>query len=406
MTSANALWLGDPVPSSGMNDQAGRTVLAGDSLARSAAFSSISRSVASSFPCSQARRFAAIHARLDLTHQCERHIPGIRFILLPTSFWPRLPPPLLQAVGLPRGDNLTKLFLVALLMFFFVACTMQSIAPAVTPLPIPPASTATEIHSTSTSTPKPPSLILISPNGEFVAELDNAYGHPAYEPQIIKILDKKGLLLWEIPYQHDTAMSDPHPGLTIYGWSKDSLYLYFHYYFIPDGGDRAFWWDGFDLQRINARTGVIEQVIPGDKNGFVAFAFSPDGTQIAFTRAQENPSIFYIRNLATGVQKTANVIATSTNYIRVGSIVWSPSGEKIAFQTESDDYVAQTIYLDPSDMKQKVVHEYAVDSSFFDGWSDEENLVFLDIRNGKGYIMHLNPRTGGRIEVGTSTPRP
>jgi hypothetical protein len=39
MPSANALWLGDPVPSSGMNDQAGRTVFAGSSLARSAAFS-------------------------------------------------------------------------------------------------------------------------------------------------------------------------------------------------------------------------------------------------------------------------------------------------------------------------------------------------------------------------------
>jgi WD40 repeat protein len=311
---------------------------------------------------------------------------------------------------------LNKFFLVALLTISFVACTPQSVASTATALPVTPTSTATftptetstpEIVPTSTSTTKPtPVDILNSPNGEFVVEFDNAYSHPAFEPQVIKILDKNGSLLWEIPYQHETAMVDPHPGMSIYGWSKDSSYLYFYYYFSPDGGDRAFWWDGFDLQRINVQTGEIEQVIPGDKESFVAFAFSPDETHIAYTRAQDNPSIFYIRNLATGVEKTANVIITSMNYIRVGSIVWSPSGDKIAFQTESDDYVAQTIYLDPSTMKQQVVREYMVDTSYFDGWSDDENLVFLDIKGGKGYIVHLNLKSGEIVEIGTPTPQP
>ena len=260
---------------------------------------------------------------------------------------------------------------------------------------------------TSTSTREPFEPSLNSPNGEFVVEFDNAYSHPAFEPQVIKILDKNSSLLWEIPYQHETAMVDPHPGMSIYGWSKDSAYLYFYYYFSPDGGDRAFWWDGFDLQRINAQTGEIEQVISGDKKSFVAFAFSPNETQIAYTRAQDNPSVFYIRNLVTGVEKTTNVIVnTSMNYIRVGSIVWSPSGDKIAFQTESDDYVAQTIFLDPSTMKQQVVREYIVETSYFDGWSDDENLVFLDIKGGKAYIVHLNLKNGEMIEIGTPTPQP
>lgn len=302
-----------------------------------------------------------------------------------------------------------------MLMIFIVACTPQSSAPTSTSLPTSPTSTETFIPTgtntpviipTETSTPKPPDQIFNSPNGEFVAEFDNAYSHPAYEPQVIQILEKNGLLLWEIPYQHETAMVDPHPGLAIYGWSKDSAYLYFYYYFSPDGGDRAFWWDGFDLQRINAQTGEIEQVIPGDKESFVAFAFSPDETQIAYTRQQDNPSIFYIQNLVTGAEKSTKVITSAHNYIRVGGIAWSPSGNKIAFQTESDDFVAQTIYLDLSTMKQKTVREYIVSTSYFDGWSDDNNLRFLDIRGAKGYIVNLNVINGEVVEIGTPTPQP
>jgi len=301
-------------------------------------------------------------------------------------------------------------------MTFIIACTPQTSAPTATSLPASPTSTVTIIPTetntpvvlpTETPTPKPPDQILDSPNGEFVAEFDNAYSDPAFEPQIIKILDKNGSPMWEIPYQHETAMADPHPSLRIYRWSKDSVYLYFYYYFSPDGGDRAFWWDGFDLQRINVETGNIEQVVPGDREGYIAFAFSPDETQIAYTRAQDNPSIIYIHNLKTGVEKNTNVIVnTSMNYIRVGSIVWSPSGDKIAFQTESDDYRAQTIYLDPSTMKQKIVREYMVDNSYFDGWSDEANLSFLDIKGGLGYIVHLNLKNGEVVEIGTPTPQP
>ncbi len=312
---------------------------------------------------------------------------------------------------------MNKILPISLLIAFIVACTPRYSAPTTTSLPASSSPTSAEtiiptetntpvILPTETSTPKPPDQILNSPNGEFVAVFDNAYSHPAYEPQVIQIFDKNSSLLWEIPYQHETAMVDPHPSLAIYGWSKDSAYLYFYYFFSPDGGDRAFWWDGFDLQRIKSQTGEIEQVIPGDKESFVAFAFSLDETQIAYTRQQDNPSIFYIHNLVTGTDKTTNVITSAHNYIRVGSIVWSPSGNKIAFQTESDDYVAQTIFLDLSNMKQKVVREYLVDTSYFDGWSDDNNLRFLDIKGSKGYIVNLNIINGKLVEIGTPTPQP
>jgi Tol biopolymer transport system component len=128
---------------------------------------------------------------------------------------------------------------------------------------------------------------------------------------------------------------------------------------------------------MNIQTGNIEQVIPGERKGFVAFAFSPDETQLAYTREQDKPSKLFFRNLSTGTEKTVNVIFPEKNYTRVGDIHWSPSAKEIAFQTETSDYMAQTIYLDLSTMKQKVIREYMVDTAYFQGWSEDGNLEFI-----------------------------
>ena len=156
--------------------------------------------------------------------------------------------------------KIRNIIMVSIFQFFTVACmapnniNVITLTPVIsaqsTETPIPTDSKTPTPSETLTATPKPPDQILYSPNGEYVAEFDNAYGHPAFEGQIIEILDKQNSLLWSIPYQHETAMVDPHPRLSIYGWSDDSSYLYFYYQFSPDGGDFAFWWDGFDLQRI------------------------------------------------------------------------------------------------------------------------------------------------------------
>lgn len=280
----------------------------------------------------------------------------------------------------------------------FIALT-QLLTPTLTTTAIP------EITETAIPTIKPPDQILSSPNGEFTAKFDNAFSHPAYQKQVIEILDKQGSLLWEIPYQHETEMVEPHPGLEIYSWSKDSKYLYFYYQYSPDGGVRAFWWTGFDLQRIDVQTGEIEQLIQGERKGFVAFAFSPDETQIAYTRAQDNPSIIFVRDLVTGIEKTAYVIFASKDYEKVGDIRWSPSGNEIAFQTETADYVAQTIYLDLSTMKQKVIKEYKVERAFFQGWSDDGKLEFLEFEKGARVIL-INPKNFEIMVVGTPTPLP
>lgn len=301
-------------------------------------------------------------------------------------------------------------------MMFIVACTPQNSAVSSTSSPITSTSTVTSIPSNTpeiaispTSTIKPPDQVLYSPNGEYAARFDNAFGHPAFESQVIEILDRNSSIMWEIPYQHETAMVDPHPGLSIYGWSKDSDYLYFYYYFSPDGGDRAFWWDGFDLQRINIQKGNIERVIPSQIREFVAFAFSPDETQIAYTRSDDNPSIVFIRHLSTGEEKSVNVIFPSKNYVRVGNIHWSPSGKEIAFQTETSDYMVQTIYLDLSTMEQKVIREYELFIIDFQGWTSDGKLEFREFKSywdTSSQIVHIDPSNHVSVVIGTPTAIP
>lgn len=307
------------------------------------------------------------------------------------------------------------LFASLLLIITLTSCSPST---ALTPTVISSASPTARILVNTSHTPAPaltigPSTIespsptafnsLNSPSGEFSANAYFEYQLPSGMPAI-EILDKEGKLIWQIPFQGEMPTSDPHRSLDIFQWSKDSSQLYFYYVLFPDGGDRAFWWTGFDLQTIDMKTGKSQHVLPGE--GFMSFTISPDGTQIAYTRSQDNPSIIYIRNLSTGSEKTAYVIFGSKNYARVGDIHWSPSGKELAFQTESDDYIVQTIYLNLVTMRQKVIQEYKVFDIDFQGWTSEGKLEFREYRNSFSEIVQVDVSKNEMVIIGTPTRSP
>jgi Tol biopolymer transport system component len=183
--------------------------------------------------------------------------------------------------------------------------------------------------------------------------------------------------------------------------------LYFHYVWSPDGGDWSFWWSGYDLQMLEVKTGKIRRVLPG--SGFMSFEISPQGTQIAYTREQDKPSIIYIRDLATGVLRKATVLPALKNYARVGDIHWSPSGQRVAFQTETDDGIVRTIYLNAATMEQSVIKEYQLFTLLFDGWADNGKLQFAEfsadgMRVDKVYRIDVT--TSETMLIGTPTVRP
>ncbi len=243
----------------------------------------------------------------------------------------------------------------------------------------------------------------VSPNGEYFAY---AYFYDPAKQQTLEIKDKEDKLIWSIPFQAELSPYEPNPTMGIIRWSNDSTQLYFYYYVWLIEGRVT--WLGYELQQIDMKTGNVEHVLPGE--GEMSFAISPDSTQVAYIRNQDQPRIIYIRNLSTGLEKEAEVIFASKNYVAIGNIQWSPNSAGLFFETQDHNEMLQTIYLNLSTMEQKVIKEYpASDSlggtSFIEGWLDDDTLVFTEFgSNGSRQTIHVNVRNNQTIVIGTPTP--
>ena len=252
---------------------------------------------------------------------------GLRGLkLVPAERRPLVPPPAgNEHCWATKENHLRNIIALSLLLISLVSCSPSTIssvstvtvtntfAPTETKMPYPtltpnPTATVTlSISATPSATPDAAIQILNSPDGKYIAKLYVPYNGSSVERPVIEIFDEHNKLLWQIPYQGEVPESDPKPSLTTYEWSTDNSQLYFYYVWSPDGGDWAFWWTGYDLQKIDVKTGKIQHVLPGQ--GFMSFIISPDRTQIAYTREQDKPSIIYVRDLVTGSVKKARVLS-------------------------------------------------------------------------------------------------
>lgn len=313
------------------------------------------------------------------------------------------------------------IFLSLLLIIALASCAPSSTG---TRMATTPASPTKKPTSTITPTLKPSATILPtaiekpsptatyipavfnskdSPNGEYMAI---AYDYYWNSQQAIEIQDKEGKLIWQIPSQGELPQGDPHPYMGIYYWSNDSSQLYFCYYWFPDGGEIKVQWTGYGLQKIDIKTGNIQPVLPG--GGYMTFAISPDESQIAYVRKQDQPRIIYVRNLSTGAEKTAYIIIPSENYVTLGNIEWSPNSKGLVFETQDDNLMSQTIYLNLSTMKQKIIKEYPVlDFSgwaVLQGWVDNNTLEFAESGDNGVQIIHIDVEKKETVVIGTATP--
>lgn len=226
------------------------------------------------------------------------------------------------------------------------------------------------------------------------------YGNKSTKDRI-EISQKDGTILHVIISQLEIPTWDPHSVLDIYKWSKDSSVLYFRYFLSTDGGDYAFWWDGFDLQSIDIVTGNIQKVIPTD--GMVSFAFSPDDTRIAYAPEHDTPYTIHILEFSTKSEKSVVVEKGDEKYIRIGDIHWSPRGNVIFFQTEKEGYWVQAHFLDLSTMQLKKIAEYKLFTIWPVGWTSDEKVKFED---EKGNVILIDPYTADDLPTSAVTPTP
>ncbi|MEU7822902.1 serine hydrolase, partial [Catellatospora sp. NPDC049133] len=98
---------------------------------------------------------------------------------------------------------------------------------------------------------------------------------------------------------------------------------------VDAGADRnrhAIW-------RVGTRTGEAEQLTRGDADS--APAWSPDGTRVAFLRAQDGPAQLWLLPAAGGEPTRLTTLP-----LGAGAPVWSPDGTRIAFGAAVDTHAA------------------------------------------------------------------
>ncbi len=271
---------------------------------------------------------------------------------------------------------------------------------------IPLVIASTPIREFPSSTPGPYIMSeLSSPNGEYIAY---SFIYSGTEQQTIEIQDKEGRSLWQIPFQGELPHSDPRTTISIHHWSDDSSQLYFCYSWSPDGGDIFLRFSCTRLQTIDIKTGEIRSVVPG---GYKAFGISNDGSEIAYLQCTDESCTIHIQNLSTGSEKIASAIDDPNDYIAIDGIFWSPNDSGLVFHTQDQDYIMlQTIYLDISTMKIRLIKKYPVPYSqnewaAFDGWVDDNTLIFVESENAIVQVVHLNIRSNESTVIGTPTPR-
>ncbi len=209
-------------------------------------------------------------------------------------------------------------------------------------------------------------------------------------------------MIWEVTSILETTTGDPAPYMKLVGWSKDGNSFYFCYQFTPDGGDYAFLWDGYDLQRLDIATGDVEQVI--EDNGLFSFAFSPDGLFLAYARNGDEPEAIILRDLLSGRETRHILPATDRVIIRVGDIHWSPSGSGLVFQTEEEEWMVQTFFLDIQAMHLRLIRRYELYELFLEGWENDRQVRYNEYP--QNMILLLDPLTGQENILGTPTPLP
>ncbi len=239
-----------------------------------------------------------------------------------------------------------------------------------------------------------------SPNNQYIAEYYSQYDDPTGEKIIISKVGNAET--WIISSQFSPSFLHPPPTLKIYKWSNNSKVLYFYYSKLPDGGDYAFWWDGFDLQSFDVETGEITRTIPSESKEMLSFVFSPDNRLLAYTRSKEHPHLIHIRDIATGEEKQVTIISSKQSLVRVGNIIWSPSGEKLLFQTEDTNHWTRTIYLDIVTMQMKIINKYRLTANQLDGWDNDNKIRFI----GHPDVYTIDISDGVREILGTPTPKP
>ena len=289
-----------------------------------------------------------------------------------------------------RTDRARRRVYVLLL----VALVISTAGCTPAPTPVPPTVTAlpvTVVPAPSTSIPPASSDL---PTLTAAVSLVNAIAFSSSTPAGIQVIQIDGRIDAPISHTSSAAMAAWSPDgkrityIVHYGDSNWSIYLV--------GSD------GENPQRLT------------QGNLDYSLSWSPDGTQIAFSR---NGNLWVMR-VSSGPQPAVSDLRqlTSDPQECIWATAWSPDGQEIAFDAQRGDPTGTASYNDPQTSEiylinadgsnpRKLTDNHVIDAG--PGWSpDGKQIVFFSNRDGDpNYTMKMafTSRSEGSFQIYSMT---
>ena len=287
---------------------------------------------------------------------------------------------------------------------------IKTLTPTITRKPTRTQTPTISLTPTTTRTTVPTMVVMymqndpwknsVSPNGEFIADVYDIYGHGSINKPLIEVFDKNRNLLWQIPYKKEIVQGpEPYVSLNFIRWSLNERELYYCTQFHGTRGDYAVWYDGIDPSKFDLYTGKIQPLFP-EGTGTTAFKFTEDGGRVVYSFFGEDADTVYVHNYRTGQTMSAVIDPGTQPYQAIGDFHWSPNEEGIVFQTEAEwlefengaiFVEVQTVYLNALTMEQKLIHRDSIYTYELQNWIDNQTIGAYEV--GKGMIA-VNVFTG------------
>jgi Tol biopolymer transport system component/predicted Ser/Thr protein kinase len=181
--------------------------------------------------------------------------------------------------------------------------------------------------------------------------------------------------IWSVPLAGGTAkrLTSTDAGELYPRWSPDSAYVWFHTWNQP----RRF-------GRVPRNGGPVEWMSLGGESHDGYAAPSPDGTQIAFVRADEQTERIYIERATGGAPR----LLTSSP----GSVpAWSPDGSRIAFSR--DRQVSGGIFVVNADGSGQ--RQLTKEGGWPVWWPDGSRIGYLALDAAGNQQIRVVPAAGG-----------
>jgi hypothetical protein len=219
-----------------------------------------------------------------------------------------------------------------------------------------------------------------------------------------KVINSNKNIAWEVPYLDSEGQNRPEGStggqMLFEAWSDDEQFAYFERYYCCLDGPGIEFSPGFGLYQLELSSGKIAKIESG--------SLSPDGYSLIFH--DDNNYQVIVKNLKNGQTTPFRI---DKDFERAGIFQWSPDGSKIVFSAADENWFKMeasfTMYL--VDINKTTIRKMLYDPLrryIALKWLSEKEILLEGYRSADDYIFSIetNELTPIDSEALTLTPFP